>query len=243
MKIMVLNFSGNVGKSTISRHLLAPRLNDATVVPVETINSDENEETTAINGNQFSILISSMMSMDDDNSLIVDVGASNVERLLTEMANIKGSHEHFDYFIVPTVEGKKQQIDTIKTIQTLNSIGVPTEKIRLVFNQVEGGFLDTMGKKEVPRIFSALFDYYNDYQQFVLTPHAIVTKSELYELLKGKTIKEVIEDTTDFKAEIRRVTTREEKSFFSHQRITQMLANGVNPDLDEAFNALFENPQ
>ena len=34
MKVSVINFSGNVGKSTVARHLLSPRLNNATVIPV-----------------------------------------------------------------------------------------------------------------------------------------------------------------------------------------------------------------
>ena len=39
MKICVLNFSGNVGKSTIAAHLLQPRLN-AQVFSVESLNFD-----------------------------------------------------------------------------------------------------------------------------------------------------------------------------------------------------------
>lgn len=135
MKIMVLNFSGNVGKSTISRHFLSPRLDDALVVAVETINSDENE-VAAIKGNQFSTLVNSIIAMSS-RSIIVDVGASNVESLLAEMANIEGAHEEFDFFIIPTVAGKKQQIDTIKTIQALNSLGIEPGKIKLIFNQVK----------------------------------------------------------------------------------------------------------
>ena len=37
MNIAVVNFSGNVGKTTIVRHLLAPNLPDHTIVAVETI--------------------------------------------------------------------------------------------------------------------------------------------------------------------------------------------------------------
>ena len=41
MKIAVLNFSGNVGKSTIARHLLSPRMPKAGLVAVETITVTE----------------------------------------------------------------------------------------------------------------------------------------------------------------------------------------------------------
>ena len=46
MKIAIANFSGNVGKTTIARHLLAPRLNDAPLISVESANSDAMRSTT-----------------------------------------------------------------------------------------------------------------------------------------------------------------------------------------------------
>ena len=41
MKLAVVNFSGNVGKSTIARHLLAPRIPACQFVAVESINADD----------------------------------------------------------------------------------------------------------------------------------------------------------------------------------------------------------
>ena len=39
MKVAVLNFSGNVGKTTVAAHLLKPRMGDAPVFSIESINS------------------------------------------------------------------------------------------------------------------------------------------------------------------------------------------------------------
>ncbi|EFE9232310.1 transcriptional regulator, partial [Escherichia coli] len=39
MRIAVLNYSGNVGKTTISQHMLLPRLNYE-ILRIETLNSD-----------------------------------------------------------------------------------------------------------------------------------------------------------------------------------------------------------
>ena len=75
MKVAVINFSGNVGKSTVARHLLAPRLNNAEVIPVESINSDGTDET-AIRGKQFGELQEYLQTLDD---AVIDIGASNVE--------------------------------------------------------------------------------------------------------------------------------------------------------------------
>ena len=42
-RIAVLNFSGNVGKTTVARHLLLQRLDDAKIFTVESINADGEE--------------------------------------------------------------------------------------------------------------------------------------------------------------------------------------------------------
>ena len=47
MKLAVINFSGNVGKSTVACHLLAPRIPDCQVVAVESINADNGQPVTA----------------------------------------------------------------------------------------------------------------------------------------------------------------------------------------------------
>jgi hypothetical protein len=53
------------------------------------------------------------------------------------MHKYRGSHEDFDYFVIPTVPALKQQQDTIATLAELNRLGVPAAKVKVVFNQVE----------------------------------------------------------------------------------------------------------
>ena len=120
MKIAIINFSGNVGKTTVARHLLLPRMANAVVVSIESANADEGE-TDALNGKQFTRLQRAMQVTDD---LIVDIGASNIEDLLESMEKFKGSHEDFDFFVVPTVADAKQLRDTANTVAKLASIGV-----------------------------------------------------------------------------------------------------------------------
>jgi hypothetical protein len=230
-KVMVLNYSGNVGKSVISRHLLEPRLHNAVVVPVETINSNEHE-ADAIKGKQFSALLEDMAI--EDSAVIVDVGASNIEILIGEMEKIVGSHEDFDYFIIPTVPTKKQQIDTIKTIQALYQIGVPSDKILLVFNMVDD-------KSEVPEIFSSLFAYHAQYGSFDLKQDAIIGTNDVYLRLRdsGKTINDVLIDETVSRDAIRQEKDLDKKQSLSANLITKRLADGVSKELDGVFNALF----
>jgi len=78
MKVAVINFSGNVGKTTIARHLLAPRIPDADFIAVESINADEGQERP-VRGKQFGELQEYLQTVDN---AVVDIGASNVEDLL-----------------------------------------------------------------------------------------------------------------------------------------------------------------
>jgi len=124
MKIAVINFSGNVGKSTIARHLLAPRMPGASVVSVESINADSASEKT-IRGTAFGQL---QQDLQMEHSAIVDVGASNVEQFLALMRQYDESHDDYDLFIVPTVPAPKQQKDTFECVRELKRIGVPATR-------------------------------------------------------------------------------------------------------------------
>ncbi len=225
----VLNFSGNVGKTTIARHLLAPRMNNATVIPVETINSDGTEDE-AIKGKQFGELLEALALMED---AVVDIGASNVEDFINLMRQYKGSHEDFDYFVVPTVPKSKQQRDTISTIDALAEIGVPARKIRLVFDMVE---LD-----DAPdRVFSGLFDYHKAAKNFTLRPDAVMHVNDIYGKFNGATqsIKDVLNDPTDFKAKIKAAKDTAEKLQYAQMLSIKRLASGVSEELDNVFKVL-----
>ena len=73
--MVTINFSGNVGKTMLARHLIAPRINGV-VIPIESINADE-QERDAIKGHQYGKLQDAMWAVD---AAVVDVGASNVEK-------------------------------------------------------------------------------------------------------------------------------------------------------------------
>ena len=193
MKIAVINFSGNVGKSTIARHLLVPRLRNAQLIAVESINSDGSKDE-AIRGKQFGQLQEAMALMED---AVIDVGASNVEDFINLMTQYKGSHQDFDFYVVPTVSKAKQQRDTISTIEALSDIGIPAKKIRLVFNMLE---ID----EQVEQVFGGLFDYHSTAKRYTLTPSAILHVNDIYGRLNStqQSIADVLSDPMDFKEKI-----------------------------------------
>jgi hypothetical protein len=231
MKIAVINFSGNVGKSTVARHLLAPRLTDAEIIAVESINSDGSQDE-AIRGKQFGELLEALALMDD---AVVDIGASNVEDFINLMGQYRGSHEDFDFFVVPTVSKNKQQRDTISTIDALAELGIPAKKIRLVFNMVE---LD-----ETPtRIFSGLFEYHASQKNFTLRPDAVIHINDIYGKLKSseQSIEDILNDPTDLKEQLKAATDSSEKLSIAQKIAIKRLASGVTEELNAVFKTLFK---
>src|SRR5579863_8046771 len=162
MKVAVINFSGNPGKTTLVDHLLAPRMK-APKFEVETINAGSGDTgAERLRGKDYGGLQEDLMTLD---SAIVDVGASNVEEFIKQMGQFDGSHEEFDYFVVPAISEKKQQIDTVNTIKTLAGLGVPAKKIRVVFNKVE-----LEDANDVPRLFAMIFGFHEAEKRFTLRP-------------------------------------------------------------------------
>lgn len=230
MKIAVINFSGNVGKSTIARHLLAPRLGNATVIAIETINADDNDGVQ-MRGSEFGALQENIMALD---AAVVDIGASNVEELVSRMKSYEGSHEDFDLFVVPTVPDAKQERDTISTIEALaDDIGVDRERIRVVLNMVDP-------RDALERTFPMLFKFHAAHRGFVLREEAAIHENELFGKLANSptTIADLLDDTTDYKAMIRDAKSPQEKTELARKVSMRRLAIGVNAQLDGVFAAL-----
>ena len=229
MKIAVINFSGNVGKTTIARHLLLPRIEGAELIAIESINADEGQGQS-LRGRQFGELQEYLQTVDN---VVVDIGASNVEDLLSLMRKYRGSHEDFDYFVIPTVPALKQQQDTIATLAELSRIGIPAAKIRLVFNLVEDG-------TDVSESFDALLSFIKEHPMTRASMRCRLGANEIYERVKGTStdLAELAKDETDYKAQIAVAPDISEKLVLAQKLATRRLAAGVVPELDDCFAAL-----
>ena len=234
MKIAVINFSGNVGKSTVARHLLAPRLEDAEVIAIESINSD-GMETAALRGNQFDELQDQLMTL---RNAVVDIGASNAEDFVNLMQNYDGSHEDFDLFVVPTVPAMKQQVDTIATLRSLSEdIGVPASRLRVVFNMVDP-------RRDLEKLFAKVFEAHEDDRGFMLCTDAVVYENPIFEKIKGfdRSIIELRNDPTDYIAmnadAIEQGEPEEKKAWIRQMVALKRLANRVTSELDAVFKVL-----
>ena len=234
MKVAVVNFSGNVGKTTIAAHLLKPRMGNARVFSVESLNVDaahDGLEVERMKGKQFGQLQEELMVL---NNAIVDVGASNVEDFLKLMLQFEGSHEEFDYFVVPTVSERKQQADTVNTIRALAKAGIPKSKVRLVFNKIQ---VD----ESVDEDFQALFGLAKLEKTFVINKAAAIQANEVFARIRsvGKTLGEIRDDTTDYRAKLKISTDQGEREACVRMISLQRLAVTANRNLDAVFTALF----
>lgn len=233
MKLAVINFSGNVGKTTVARHLLAPRIPGCEVVSVESINADEGQPVT-IRGRQFAQLQEFLQSVQ---AVVVDVGASNVEDFLKLMRRYRDSQEDFDGFVVPTVPARKQQQDTAATLAELARTGVPASRLRLVFNQVEDDV-------PIEQAFETLLAYCAASGAVEPRTLARMHHNEVYARVRGtdQSLAELATDATDYKAEIAKAGSASDKLALAQKLATRRLARGVVPELDACFAALGLQP-
>lgn len=231
--VVTVNHSGNTGKSTASDNLLAPRMNGAKVIRIETINAHEGDADENMTGKQYGDLADGIVLFDD---VVVDVGSSNVEDFIRLMQQYRGSHELWDYFVVPTVPSAKQIRDTIATIETLSGAGVPPEKIRLLFNKVESEDTD------LQKAFGPIFAYHQAESTFTLNEAAVIYDHEFFKRARenGQTIEDIINDETDYAGLIKSAKSPEEKVMYSRKRALKWLAVELNEKMDTAFKALFE---
>jgi hypothetical protein len=231
MNLVLLNFSGNVGKSTLCQYLFKPRLN-AQTFSIETINSNDfGEDVEILKGEQFKELLK---AIDTCENALIDVGSSNVEDFFEQVAKLNAIDD-FDLFVIPVSPVLKQQVDTIGTIQSLLSKGVDSTKIVVVFNMV-------IDSSSFERDFKTIVSFAEE-GNFDLNENLIISQNDFYSENKdsGKTIEEIVNDERDFKkliAEARK-GNKELIPDLSNARIMQLMAKGVKEELDNVFYEIF----
>lgn len=234
MKVAVLNFSGNVGKTTVAAHLLKPRMADAPIFSVESLNVDASADgidVEKMRGSKYKELTDQLMTLD---SAIIDVGASNVEEFLKLMQRYSNSHEEFDYFVIPVVKDRKQQLDTVNTIRALSKLGISKDKIRVVFNKVD---TDDVVQED----FAVLFGLAHTERSFVIDPNASIHFNEVFDELKsiGVSFSQVNADPVDYRAKLRTLTDQKEREQCVQMVGIKRLAVTANKNLDSVHTALF----
>jgi hypothetical protein len=231
MKVAVINVSGNVGKTTVARHLLMPRLPGAEFIAVETLNASEGE-ARAMRGRQFGALLDYLHALDN---AVIDIGASNVEELLNLMRLYRDSQEDFDCFVVPTTPPVKQQQDTVATLVDLAKLGVPPARMKLVFNMAEFG-------TPIAETFYLVFNFLAQHRICEADPACCIGTNDIFGRMRQMdpvpTIAALMTDKTDYKALIAAASSTEDKLNLGYKLSTLRLARNVSEELDACFAAL-----
>ena len=236
MKIAVLNKSGNIGKTTISTSLIKSRLPEGTrLYSIEDTNAGaemEGIEVEKFKGKKFGDLQEELLR---EEHAIVDVGSSNVTDWLKYMEQYSGSHEEFDYFVVPVLNDPKILRETISTIRTLKTMGVEKRKIRVIFNKVDTDDI-------IEDDFASIFGMAEIEKNCVVTSKATIYENDIYRLLKINSISitEVVADETDYRAALRAATTEDEKKYAIARIQLKQLAKSATKNLDDVYSAVFK---
>ena len=234
MKILVANLSGNMGKTTLVKHLLAPRMPDARVVCLESTNAGSDEINSAIRLNaddEFGSLVD-ILAIEDE--LIVDLGSSEAKEMIRKLKEYESAIQDFDYVLVPVIPDPKAIEDTISTVMTLHALNVPAERIRILFNRVPVHMAD-----KIRIIFSQLIDAVED--KATIDTGLVLFQYEIYNALKGTTanVTDVASDQTDWKSIARNSSLSESTRIEALQsNRNQKAAPTALRNLDAVFDGL-----
>ncbi|UDJ88587.1 StbB family protein [Erwinia amylovora] len=234
MIIAILNYTGTVGKTTLAAHLLAPRMNNAPVYAIESINETADSlgiDVEKMKGNKFRELFRKLMTSDD---AIIDVGASNIEEFMNSMIKFDDSHEEINYFIVPVTSGTKEQKESISMVDALSSIGIPANKIRVIFNRVHS---------DVSEEFPYITAFCKKEKSFIANPKCAIWETELFDALsvKGITVDAILNDPTNYKELLKtnREASDKERNQWADMHGLKALSKSVKRNLDEVYESLF----
>jgi hypothetical protein len=119
-------------------------------------------------------------------------------------------------------------------IRDLRKLGVPREKIRLIFNMVD---VD----ESVEEDFAALFGLAKKEKSFVINELAVIYKNDVFPKLKAanKTMTVLLNDETDYRDLMRKVDDQRQKEICAHMISLKRLAKTANRNLDVVFDSLF----
>ena len=242
--VAVINKTGNVGKTTIGSCMIAPRLPDlAIVVYVENTNHIPNQLPPPVGkvygAQEFGDVESELLkAIQTGKSCLIDFGAADFNTIMDMLSQYTEVRDCVDAFIIPCTPSGKELIDSQVTINSLIDLGVPPEKIRVLFNRVM-----SRDKHNLKRLFFGIFNL----QQATLEKHGVtffasedatMYQAEIFKRLSdlGKSLEEVLADETDFKKAI----LAEEDEDKQYELAKRMSIRGLAINTDKTFDKVFD---
>lgn len=133
--VIVINKAGKVGKSTISKHLIAPMLG-ADWIQVETFNDSGMGAKAMVAGRKFEFVAEAAVGAT--RSLCIDIGNSNYQAAMKELQEIDGFASRIHLWVVPCKESAGVMNDSLSTIfDLIKNLNLHPGRIVVLPNDVE----------------------------------------------------------------------------------------------------------
>lgn len=228
LNIVVLTIAGTAGKSTFTKHGLAPLIPNAVQIAVEDWNSGDGQVDLEIGAKAF-YSVATQINIDDEQSFILDVGTSNSKMMLQHFSDLELTRESIDFWVIPVRSGSKERIDTLKTIAKLLELSVDPKTIVVIAQAVTD--VNQFGSE-----FGPLKDAAQEYGFFFASQAVLF--NEVYNMLKGgdQSVFDIVRDKPDFQA-LRRELKGEEQRLLElgHQMLIYSLAQTAARNLMAVF--------
>lgn len=136
MKVAIISYSGNTGKTTLAKNLLVPLIPGAQRIQIEDVNSGDGKPDMEIGAQKFKSLAAMLNVSDDEDSFVIDIGSTNAKLIIEKFFELTFTRDLIDFWVVPVVPEAKQKTDTVNTVASLIKIGIDPSKIIVVPNKV-----------------------------------------------------------------------------------------------------------
>lgn len=237
--VCVLALTGKVGKSTFVNNVLAPRMPEAKIYRLETINLSgmSENEVVKMKGQDVVKLQNELAKVDTG---IIDVGASNVEAFMLALAQQPGAHLDYDYFVIPieATDKKSDAIDEfLSLVELLSKQGVEPERIKVLFNKLA---VNDDLEYEMRKVIKA----HEIDGLFTLDKRAVIHNSPAFSALSEvrKTFSVMCCDKKDYRSEFRAtpITNLAQRLELTKFMRAQSSVKPVLEEFNTVFKVLFE---
>jgi len=248
-KLLVANYIGAVGKSTITRHVIGPALPTPwlAVESFDDAGGIQNGAGKHISAEDFEEIL---RFCHTNEVAAFDVGTSEIQLFLN------GFFEHsddllndtFDVVIVPVTLDERVVNDFIQFVADLVKWRLPPSKIRIVFNKVRPrrvGRHSMSAQDLIQKHCHPLIELHNETRKFCIEPEAYLTHSNVYSKLRDApeptTVEEAARTDRDFEQELLHASTPEQKLEIGDAKSLCRMASRCVPEVQRVRKALLED--
>ena len=231
MQIVIINFSGNTGKTTLSKHLFGALLPGVKRIQIEDVNLSDDNPDFEVAAGKFKTFAVELNTAADEH-YVIDIGASNAKAMINNFSTLKSTRAGIDFWIIPVAPASKQRSDSLNTAKTLMNIGVDPDIILMLMNNI-------VDVESIETDFDVIFKLRAHGIQVI---DEVVLSNKIFDLLKNRseTVFDLLATTPDFKALMRAARDKEdlkELHDLGHRQVLQDMAEFAADNLRGVFNA------